>query len=204
MKKLKSIIYILLICTVVGFSFIYAPNINAVESDVGGSISTAGAGCSGKNECWIIPNYSVSPEAMYGIRVTVVDGNGNMVSERSMDYLGFEGWTNIINNNKTYYRCAGTKRNRLSYLKGEATCSSMVRHDGTVIAKTLSWLPDIYDVDDAAETIRTHIINLYEDSLNSTFFNDIGYDVPKDDTKNNHYMIIEPVTMIKFGSAIYY
>lgn len=202
-KLLKELLFLTVIAFT--FSFVSINEISAGGSDVSGDTTISKGNCgSDSNSCWIYISNDIN-EATYGIRATIVDGTGTAVS-KSVDFLGEAAWTNIINNNTTYYRCINTNevKNRLSYLNGKVTCSWKV-HNGTNIAKTLDWLPDIYDVTDAAQTIKTTIIGMSKDNLKSTFFDDMGYTIPTDvSTLKKHYLIIEPLTLINIGNYNYY
>lgn len=198
-KLLKELLFLTVIAFT--FSFVSINEIKAEGADVSGNTSITGGNCGGKNSCWIYISQGIN-EATYGIRATIVDGTGTAVS-KSVDFLGKNEWTNIINNNNTYYRCSNTPRNKVSYLKG-STCNWTV-HDGSNIAKYLPWLPDIYHSTDAAETIKTYILDMSEDDLKNTFFNDMGYTIPTDaNVLKNHYLVIEPITLIEIGSTRYY
>ena len=166
--------------------------------DTSGEISVNSSGCSGKDSCWL--GFG-SGEQLFGIRVTMVDGNGNMVSARSMDYIGNgKSTVNFINNKKIYYRCVNNNRNKLSYLNKSAKCT-WDKHDGkTVIAKYWKSLPNIFDDDNAASTIKKTILNMDEKQLNDLFFKDIGYTLTKTNIQN-HYLIIEPLTYVSLGKS---
>lgn len=169
-----------------------------VSSDIN---PVSGSGCSGKDSCWLSLGEN---KPVYGIRVSIVDSNGNLVSGKSMDYLGRDNWTYKINNNTNYYRFKGTKVNRLAYINGQASSTSMSKHDGTTIAKTWKNMPDIFHSTNAASAIENAILSMTEDKLNDMFFKDLNY-TPKNSELKNHYMIIEPLTMVSAnGKTIYY
>ena len=178
-----------------------AENVGDMDSNISGD---SGSGCAGKDSCWL---YAGGDTTVYGIRISIVDGNGNLVSgTKSIDYLGRDVWTYKVNNNTNYYRYTGSKINRIAYLFGNASSSDMSRHDGTKIAKTwpaeLGVLPDIYDADDpknsnAAQQIQDIILGLDEADLQKLFFDDLGYSIPASNSMlKNHYMIVEPLTMV--------
>ena len=186
-----------------------AENIGDISSSIDGS---TGSGCSGKDSCWLYADGGIG-HPVYGIRVSIVDGNGNLVSKKAMDYLATEAWAYKVNNNKSYYRYADSSGgivNRISLLLNPSS-ASLRAHNGSAIAKIwpeeLGTLPYIYDDNiNISAYIKNKIINLEEEQLISLFFNDLGYTVLNNNILENHYMIIEPLTMVSaFNKAtIYY
>jgi len=197
MKKFVNLLFVILTTI-----FISGTSIKALEGDTTGDIFGVGGGCSGKDSCWLNMK---DGDNLYGIRVTIVDGNGNMVSSKSIDYIGgSQDTVNYINTNTTYYRCINSNsniRNRLGYLNGSVSCSWQA-HNGVAIAEYLSWLPNIYSTKNSADYIKTKILSMDTDELKQTFFEDIGYNLEHNrQNLENHYLIIEPLTLIEFGST---
>lgn len=186
-----------------------AENIGDISSGIDGS---TGSGCSGKDSCWLYADGGVG-HPVYGIRISIVDGNGNLVSKKTMDYLATEAWVYKVNNNKSYYRYTGSNGeivNRMTLLLNPSS-ASLRKHNGSAIAKIwpneLGALPYIYDDNiNISAYIKTKLTNLEEEQLISLFFSDLGYTVPNNNILENHYMIIEPLTMVSaFNKAtIYY
>lgn len=198
--KNNNITYYLGIIIVSAVVLLTTTSVKAVAGDTSGSVYFPSGGCEGEDSCWPSLSASGYTHELYGIRVTVVDGDGKMVSARSIDYIGgAQEFADYINNRTTYMRCINSNRNRLGYLRGEASCN-WKNHDGTTIAKYLSWLPDIFTTSGAATDIKSRIIGMNEAELNETFFNDIGYNVNRQNAEN-HYLIIEPITLIEFGTT---
>lgn len=182
--------------------FITIQTTKATEGDAGGSINPVGSGCGGQTACW---EYHGSSDVVQGIRVTVVNSAGQMVSARSKDYLNDSKHANLFNNDQNYYRCVNNNRNRVSYLKGYSSCN-WSKHDGSSIIKYSSWLPSIFFDNAAAGTLKNKIIGMSEEELKNGFFSDIGYTVPNSASeRENHYLIIEPLTAVTIkGSGTYY
>lgn len=200
--KSKGIINTLLFIIMTIGLLVIGPSVKAVEGDTEGSTADQQGGCGSKDSCWIF----YGTKALSGIRVTVVDGKGNMVSAKSMDYISAENFTNYVNSKKDYYRCTNSVNNKLAYLKSptdpnSASCDWNKNDGKTTVAKYLSWLPNIYAQDDAATVIKNRITNMDKETLENTFFNDIGYDVNKNGNNlENHYLIIEPLTLVALGT----
>lgn len=199
--KSKGFINTILLMTMTISILLIGPSVKAVEGDTEGSTGNQQGGCESQDSCWIYMGGYLS-----GIRVTVVDGNGNMVSAKSMDYISAENFTNYVNSKKDYYRCTNSVNNKLAYLKSptdpnSASCDWNKNDGKTTVAKYLSWLPNIYAQDDAATVIKNRITNMDKETLENTFFNDIGYDVDGNaNNLENHYLIIEPLTLVALGT----
>ena len=174
----------------------------ATQGDAGGSINPVGSGCGEQTACW---EYHGASDVVQGMRVTVVNSDGQMVSARSKDYLDNSIHANLFNSDRNYYRCVNNNRNRISYLKGYSSCN-WAKHDGASIIKYANWLPSLFFDNAAAGTIKSKIIGMSQSELENIFFNDIGYTVPLSSSeRNNHYLIIEPLTAVTIkGSGTYY
>lgn len=176
-----------------------AENVGDINDGIDGG---TGSGCEGKDSCWLYADGDVD-HPVYGIRISIVDNNGNLVSKKAVDYLATKAWAYKVNNNKSYFRYADSNGgivNRISLLLNPSS-ASLRAHNGSEIAKiwptSLGTLPYMYDdTMDIASYIKNKIINLEEEQLISLFFNDLGYSVPNGSILENHYMIIEPLTMV--------
>lgn len=213
MKKNLKNIFTFLCITILPLLFIMSVK---AAGDTTGGVADTKQGCDGENACWPVFYSGKYDDNLYGIRVTMVDGKGKMVSERSMDYINAsskklaDSIVNFLNTKKTYYRRQNKNgiNNKLGYLRGDSKDNvdekSWKKHDGkTVIAKRLSWLPNIFDEKNkskAAKTIKEKIIGMDEKELKETFLDDIGYTLTKENIEN-HYLIIEPITLLELGKG---
>ena len=193
MKKIKCIkrvfSFILIACSIITLQI----NVKALYGDTaGGGTAGANTGCSG-GTCWDSPTPGVGHQ-LYGIRVTIVDGNGNRVSARSVDYIGTSAHANTLNTSTGYFRCTNDRKDRLSYLKG-SSCSWSA-HNGTSFAIYWGQIPDIFHVANSAVTLKNTILNMSKESFKTTFLDPLGYTIPATGMEN-HYFIIEPLTMRK-------
>ena len=93
--------------------------------DTTGGVADTKQGCDDENACWPVFYSGKYDDNLYGIRVTMVDGNGKMVSERSMDYINAsskklaDSIVKFLNTKKTYYRRQNKNgiNNKLGYLR---------------------------------------------------------------------------------------
>jgi len=174
----------------------FTSNIKAGEGDAGG-VSSGNGGTGGVSDS--VDSQWSAWKSQVGIRVTIVDKNGIMVSERSIDYLKPESVNNF---SILFYKCTNEKKHKLAYRDGEICTWKSSKNIGDYLSdiRPLDWLPQLYfnDNENPVEIIREKILNMSEEELNTTFFNELGYSI-EENKKNikDHYFIIEPVTAIR-------
>ncbi len=197
MKKIKTIKRISKYLLFIIVMFISINGVKAdYQSDHNSTISTSGGGNCNSSYCWNFPD---NQSYVSGIRVSVVNSNGDMVSKRTMDYLNSGNHAYRFNTNRGYSRCYDNARNKITYLKYNAP-AKWGNHNGEEIAKYLD-MPDIFRNRNSAQIIKDAMNN----GLDKVFFDDIGYTLPNSvEERNEHYIIIEPVTAIISGGRQYY
>ena len=200
-NKRKTIIGIIL-STIVISTILFSNQIAKVDAegqaDIGGS-TAGGSGCIDPKNCWPFPDGGTN-KSIRGIRVSVVDNNGNMISARSMDYLSEESHVRIINTDKRYTKCTNHTRNKVSYIKQNTSCNWA---NELITVKHASWLPDVFFDSSASNTIKNYILNNYN-NIRDNIFQDIGYNAPSKEKRKNHYVIVEPVTYVTYLGDRYY
>ena len=115
MKKIKTIKRISKYLLFIIVMFISINGVKAdYQSDHNSTISTSGGGNCNSSYCWNFPD---NQSYVSGIRVSVVNSNGDMVSKRTMDYLNSGNHAYRFNTNRGYSRCYDNARNKITYLK---------------------------------------------------------------------------------------